>query len=246
MFSPVPGDDWHGKPSAMDDFSHGATVASCEAAVRVGFLKKVFGLVAVQLSITAAMCALFMFEAHARAFALGTPSMLIITFVSSLGFLFAAQCNKDRHPVNLYYMLGFTVSMAWSVATVCARFYVGGLGMVVLEAVALTASVTVALTVYTLRSKADFSFLGAGLGASLWVLILGGFLAPLLGMATFHFALAVGGAAIFSLYIVYDVWLISQRLSPDDYIPAAISLYLDIVNLFLHILQILASLKGRD
>jgi len=65
-------------------------------------------------------------------------------------------------------------------------------------------------------------------------------------MAAFHFALAVGGAAIFSLYIVYDVWAISQRLSPDEYITAAISLYLDIVNLFLHILQILAQLSSRD
>ena len=47
--------------------------------------------------------------------------------------------------------------------------------------------------------------------------------------------------------IVYDVHQISQRLSPDDYISAAISLYLDIVNLFLHILRILAEISGsRD
>jgi len=58
--------------------------------------------------------------------------------------------------------------------------------------------------------------------------------------------LAVGGAALFSLYIVYDVYLIARRLSPDEYIPAAISLYLDIINLFLHILRILASLQSRD
>ena len=50
----------------------------------------------------------------------------------------------------------------------------------------------------------------------------------------------VGGAALFSLYIVYDVSMISKRTSPDDYIPAAIELYLDIANLFLHILRILA------
>ena len=43
-----------------------------------------------------------------------------------------------------------------------------------------------------------------------------------------------------------QVHLISQWLSPDEYIPAAITLYLDIVNLFLHILRILASLQSRD
>tara|TARA_B100000795_G_C22371689_1_gene276354 strand:+ start:296 stop:466 length:171 start_codon:yes stop_codon:yes gene_type:complete len=54
----------------------------------------------------------------------------------------------------------------------------------------------------------------------------------------------VGGAALFSLYIVYDVYMISKRTSPDDYIPAAIELYLDIANLFLHILRILAAFQN--
>ena len=53
-----------------------------------------------------------------------------------------------------------------------------------------------------------------------------------------------GGAALFSLYIVYDVYMISKRTSPDDYIPAAIELYLDIANLFLHILRILAAFQN--
>ena len=54
----------------------------------------------------------------------------------------------------------------------------------------------------------------------------------------------VGGAALFSLYIVYDVYMISKRTSPDDYVPAAIELYLDIANLFLHILRILAAFQN--
>ena len=153
----------------------------------------------------------------------------MVSFFTSLGFLFAAQCNKDTHPTNLYCLLGFTLAMSWSVGVTCALYAAHGLGFVVIEAVGLTASVTAALTAYTLRSKKDFSFLEAGLGTSLWVLIFGGLIASLTGMAAMHTALAVGGAAIFSLYIVYDVFEISQRLSPDEYITAAISLYLDII-----------------
>ena len=52
------------------------------------------------------------------------------------------------------------------------------------------------------------------------------------------------GAVLFSLYIVFDVHMISRRMSPDDYIPAAIELYLDIANLFLHLLRILASMQS--
>ena len=88
--------------------------------------------------------------------------------------------------------------------------------------------------------------MGAGLGSALWVLIIGGLLASLTGLGAMHFALAVGGAVIFSLYIVYDVYLISSRLSPDEYISASISLYLDIINLFLRILHILAQMQSRD
>lgn len=41
---------------------------------------------------------------------------------------------------------------------------------------------------------------------------------------------AIGGTIIFSGYIVYDTYLINARLSPDEYIMAAISLYLECVS----------------
>ena len=40
---------------------------------------------------------------------------------------------------------------------------------------------------------------------------------------------AIGGTILFSGYIVYDTYLINRRLSPDEYIMAAISLYLECV-----------------
>jgi FtsH-binding integral membrane protein len=50
----------------------------------------------------------------------------------------------------------------------------------VLLAVAITTAIFLSLTVFTFQSKWDFSFLGAGLGASLWILILWG-----IGMSLF-------------------------------------------------------------
>jgi FtsH-binding integral membrane protein len=223
--------EWPEAKDESDDFSIGATVDACEAAVRAGFLRKVFGIVAAQLLLTAAMAALFMFTPPVREFVIATPSLLMLTFFSSLGFLCAAHANKDRHPVNLYYVLGFTVSLGYSVGVTCALHQKAGLGLVVLEAVGLTGAVTTALTLYALRTKKDFSYLGSALGSALFVLIFGGLVASLTGLPALHFALAVGGAAIFSLYIIYDVQMISKRVSPDEYVPAAITLYLDIVNL---------------
>ena len=44
--------------------------------------------------------------------------------------------------------------------------------------------------------------------------------------------IAIGACLLFSGYIVYDTYTINKRLSPDEYIMGAISLYLELVFLF--------------
>lgn len=44
---------------------------------------------------------------------------------------------------------------------------------------------------------------------------------------------AIGGCLLFSGYIVYDTYIINAKLSPDEFIMGAISLYLEYVNLSL-------------
>ena len=51
------------------------------------------------------------------------------------------------------------------------------------------------------------------------------------------------GAVIFSLYIIYDTQIMlggnhKYSLSPEEYIFAALNLYLDIINLFMYLLSI--------
>ena len=59
-----------------------------------------------------------------------------------------------------------------------------------------------------------------------------------------HSIFSVGGALLFSGYILYDTSVIMHHMGPDDYVMAAISLYLDIINLFLYLLEILRMLQG--
>jgi protein lifeguard len=44
---------------------------------------------------------------------------------------------------------------------------------------------------------------------------------------TMDLIFAIGGCLLFSGYIVYDTYIINKRLSPDEYIMGAISLYLE-------------------
>ena len=54
---------------------------------------------------------------------------------------------------------------------------------------------------------------------------------------------SVIGSLLFCGYIIYDTHMIMRKLGVDDFIIASIELYLDLINLFLHILRILAGSK---
>ena len=49
------------------------------------------------------------------------------------------------------------------------------------------------------------------------------------------------GALLFSGYIIYDTYNIMNRMGPDDWVMACVELYLDVINLFLSILEIFSS-----
>ena len=57
------------------------------------------------------------------------------------------------------------------------------------------------------------------------------------------------GALVFSLYLVYDTQLMlggkhKYALSPEEYIFAALNLYIDVVQLFMYILMIVAGSRS--
>ena len=54
------------------------------------------------------------------------------------------------------------------------------------------------------------------------------------------------GALLFVGYILYDTSVIVHHLGPDDYVVAAVTLYLDIINLFLYMLELLRMLQGGN
>ena len=63
--------------------------------------------------------------------------------------------------------------------------------------------------------------------------------------ASWHMVFVIFGVALFVGFILYDTHMIITHLGVDDYIIAAIELYLDVINMFLYILQLLV-LCGRN
>jgi len=61
-----------------------------------------------------------------------------------------------------------------------------------------------------------------------------------------HMVLAGVGALIFSVYLVYDTQLMiggnhKMSISPEEYIFAALNIYMDVIMIFLYILRLLGS-----
>lgn len=94
----------------------------------------------------------------------------------------------------------------------------------------ITLGVFIGLTLFTLQSKYDFSGMGPFLFGALIALMMTGIIGIFIPFGrTMDLIFAIGGCLIFSGYVVYDTYMINKRLSPDEYIMGAISLYLEYV-----------------
>lgn len=111
------------------------------------------------------------------------------------------------------------------------------------DALALTGLTFGGLTGYVFVSKRDFSAWGSFLMTGLWVLIGAMFLAIFLGSSALNLAISSVAVLLFAGFMVFDTWRVLNASDYDDPIGDALNLYLDLLNLFAHLLRILASKK---
>ncbi|WP_027389059.1 Bax inhibitor-1/YccA family protein [Chrysiogenes arsenatis] len=170
----------------------------------------------------------------------GVLSLASIGAVIVLGLMLAFKSE------NPYVYYAFTAAMGYGVG-VNVTFYLTTIGPgVVFQALLLTAAITAGMSMWAMRTTKDLSRLGLPLFGLLIALIVGSLLNIFwLKSSMMEMGISFLGAGIFSLYIAYDMYLIRNRAYPSP-VRAAFAVFLDIVNLFLHLLRLLASLSGRD
>lgn len=232
------------------DDDHEVLHAFAEKAVRQGFIRKVFGLLAAQLLLTALVAAPIVVVPAVKLYVSTSPFIMGLAMLTSLALVLTLTFSdqaRHSHPLNLILLFTFTAAegVLVGVATAAARTDA------VFMAVALTAGISIGLTLYALTTKRDFTMAGGMLFSVLAALVLTGLLAVFVKSSALNIAMSAGGALLFSCYIVYDVQLIvggghQQKVSPDEYVLGAIMVYLDIVNLFLQLLRLLSELQRNN
>ncbi len=152
--------------------------------------------------------------------------------------LWAAQSARTRLPMKLGMVLLFTFAMGVIISPLLAQYSATQPGLIT-QAAGLTVGAFAILTGYAFLSRRDFSALGGFFSVGLWVLIGTSVLNMFFHNPTADLWLASGGVLIFSGLLVYDTSRLKNAYGPEDYVTAAVQIYLDLLNMFLFILRIL-------
>ncbi|XP_077240629.1 BI1-like protein [Tasmannia lanceolata] len=215
-----------------------------ENELRWGFVRKVYGILAAQFVLTTIVSAVTVLYTPINDTLKGSPGLALGLAILPIVLLCPLYHYQQKHPLNFIFLGLFTVFMSLSVGIACANTK----GRLVLEALILTSAVVASLTGYTFwasKKGKDFSYLGPILFACLIVLLMTSFIQILFPLGPVSHAIYGGfGALLFSAYLVYDTDNLIKRFTYDEYIWASVILYLDILNLFLSLLQLLRSSDG--
>lgn len=221
-----------------DDFKYRGAVSGANINIRMAFIRKVYAILTVQLAATAILSSVSFFNPSVRFWIQTNAWMMWLSIFGSLGFLLLTLWKQKSYPANLLLLGGFTAFEAYSIAVVTS-FYDAP---VVIEAVLITLGIFLALTLFACQTKYDF------MSWQPWLfgLLTGSIMFGLVSMffprnSTVELVYSGGIALLFSAYILVDTQLVMKRFEVEEEIGAAITLYLDIINLFLAILRILNS-----
>ena len=114
---------------------------------------QVYGILTLQLLLTIGTCVLMTRHAATRAFVLATPALSFTAMGLSFVVLVSLFCFKDRHPLNVLLLTAFTLCESYVLGVVCAQYVQAGHARIILQALALTAAVFVALTVFAFQVR---------------------------------------------------------------------------------------------
>ncbi|KAL5598946.1 hypothetical protein BROUX41_003735 [Berkeleyomyces rouxiae] len=221
-----------------DDFKFGGSVAEATIDIRNQFVRKVYAILTAQFIATAITSSLSFWSDGYKTWVQSHPGLVFISMFAAIGFMAATYWKRKSYPMNLVLLGAFTMTEAYTISVIVSFYDIA----LVLNATLITAGIFIFLTAFACQTKYDFTSWVPYASGLLWGLILFSFMYMFFPYSSTG-ELIYGGAAalIFSVYILIDTQLVLRKFHVEEEIAAAITLYLDLINLFLAILRILNS-----
>lgn len=210
--------------------------------IRRAFVRKVYAILMIQLSITFGFVALFIYEPHVKFFVQNNLAAYISAFAAFFVIYIALVCCEGvrrSYPTNIILLFIFTLVMSYMVGVISSFHETD----VVLMAAGICAACCLAVSVFSIHTKFDFTSCGGFLFIAAWALLLFGIMAIFTYNRILNTVYAVLGAILFMAFLAFDTQLLmggrKHELSPEEHIFAALQLYMDVVQIFLFLLRIL-------
>jgi len=231
----------NGEQAVVADFSDDLT--------RKNFTKKVLGLLGVMLSMCFGLI-LTVKVLHTNGVVtagvgLFSYGALIFSTVMYFSMLLTAVCCcrplLRKVPINFIFLFTWTLFFSHVISFVGLTYDI----QTITSAMGGTAAITVMVSLLVAFTNFDFSKLLPIIGAVLmaWVLTL--FICMIVGFQFNRFVYAGIGTTIFTIYLAVDLKMMvgggRYQYSEDEYVLAAINIFLDIINIFMYMLQFMRS-----
>ncbi|MFV8817320.1 Bax inhibitor-1/YccA family protein [Haliea sp. E17] len=178
--------------------------------------------------------------------AIGLPhgAALILSLVG-FGLLFVVHKMADTSK-GLLAIFAFTGVLGASIGPMLnAYLAMPGGPALVMQALGGTAIVFFGLSAYALTTRKDFSYMAGFLTVGLLVAVVAMIANIFLAIPAVSLAISSAMVLIMSGLILFDTSRIIHG-GETNYIRATVALYLDIYNLFVHLLYLLTALGGDD
>ncbi|KAJ8392657.1 hypothetical protein AAFF_G00073310 [Aldrovandia affinis] len=213
-------------------------------AIRHAFIQKVYLIVAAQLLFTFSIVAVFTFVDPVRLFVIRNPGVYWASYaVFFISYIVLACCEgqRRRFPLNIIFLAIFTLAMSYlagsmssynDTKTVCLAF-------------GITVIVCFIVTVFCFQTKVDLTQCNGLFCILSAVLVFIGIISII--VLSFQYVewlsmlYAAIGTIVFTLFLaLHTQFLLGNRklaISPEEYIFAALSIYLDIIQVFMFLLD---------
>ncbi len=171
-------------------------------------------------------------------------ALYILSVSTTFLTMFVCLCCEDllRKTPSKYIIYSlFVLAVSYSLGI--SSLYIKGDLLYI--SIIITTGTTTSLILYSFIATTDFTEYYTYLVAIFFSLILIGIVNIFFNNTIIQIIISGGGALVFACFIVFDMQMIlgqkhiKYKYSIDDFILAAMSLYLDVINMFLYIIQFL-------
>ncbi|KRX01767.1 hypothetical protein PPERSA_02295 [Pseudocohnilembus persalinus] len=233
--------DYKGEDSDISQMYGQEDIGSLSKGQQIKFIRKVYLILLTQIAISC----LFVIQAKEsrgfKYFIIRNPFVTVLSLIALTATCYALSCYQSlcrKVPTNYILLFIFTFSQSYLLAATVLQYDVQS----VLLAGGITFFMFLGITTYALWTKEDFTIKGGSLFMGLITLSGGLFLNMFIQSSFVNLMLNVGFIFLFGIYLIYDTQMIvgghKHSFTYDDYIIAALQMYIDIINIFLYTLRL--------